>query len=116
MALDTVADYLTTARTLLQDTFAGSYRYSDAELVTGLNLGLQEVFRLRPDMYIGTVPSPNYSAASAGTPVVLDVRYRTALLYYVCGHAQMRDEEQTEDARTAGFMNKFVALMTIAQS
>jgi hypothetical protein len=114
MALDTVSDYLSTARTLLQDTFSGSYRYSDAELVTGLNLALLEMFKLRPDLFIGVTTVPSYSSTSPTTAVAVDQRYRTAVLYYVCGHAHLRDEEQTEDARAGGFMTKFLAqLMTV---
>lgn len=115
MALDTVSDYLSTARTLLQDTFSGSYRYSDAELVNGLNLALLEMFKLRPDLFIGVTTVPSYSAAlPAASVTAVDQRYRTAVLYYICGHAHLRDEEQTEDARAGGFMTKFLAqLMTV---
>jgi len=114
-ALDTVADYIADARVLLQDTVT-DYRYSDAELVENLNLGLLEMRRLRPDLMITTFGStiPKYSSASPSTTVVCDVQYRMALLYYVCGQTQLRDDEATQDSRATIFLNKFTAqLLTI---
>lgn len=111
-ALDTVANYIARARVLLLDTLA-PYRYSDAELVENLNLGLLEMRRLRPDLMMSTFNGdiPMYSSASPSTNVACDVQYRVALLYYVCGQAQLRDEEPTQDARASTFLNKFVAQM-----
>ena len=112
MALDTVADYLSSARVLLQDTVP-EYRYSDAELVNNLNMGLLEVRRLRPDLlksYFRTT-IPTYSSSSTSTAVDMSPGYRVALLYYICGQAQLRDDENTQDARATVFLNKFTAQM-----
>lgn len=112
MALDTVQEYLTRARVLLQDEYAGAYRYSDDVLVEGMNLGLLEMRRLRPDMFLsqlrlGTVPE--YSSGSLATDVAVDNQYRVALLYYIVGHAQLQDGEDPTDERATVFLNKFVA-------
>lgn len=112
-ALDTVADYLAHARILLQDTIV-DYRYSDAELIQNLNMGLLEMRRLRPDLMMSTFSGaiPKYTTASQS--VACDPQYRPALLYYVCGQAQLRDDEATQDVRATVFLNKFVAqLQTI---
>jgi hypothetical protein len=114
-ALDTVADYIADARVLLQDAVA-PYRYGDSELVENLNRGLLEMRRLRPDLMIsyfnGSIPK--YASTSQSTNVDCDVQYRIALLYYICGQAQLRDEEATQDARATVFINKFTAqLLTI---
>lgn len=111
-ALDTVADYIADARVLLQDTVE-PYRYSSAELVENLNLGLLEIRRMRPDLMTGTFRTsvPKYSSTSTSTAVAIDVMYRVALLYYVCGHAQLRDDEATQDQRSLAFLNKFTAQM-----
>lgn len=117
MALDTVADYISNARVLLQDTVA-TYRYSDAELVSSLNLGLLEMRRLRPELmrsYFRT-SIPTFSSSTPSASVALDVQYRVALLYYICGNAQLRDDENTQDARATVFLNKFVAQMLTIQS
>jgi hypothetical protein len=115
MALTTVADYVSTARVLLQDTVA-DYRYSDAELVEGLNRGVREMARIRPDLYFKSLRSgqsmDTYTTASQSTTVAVDQRYQSALLYYVVGLAQLRDDETTQDARSIALLNRFVSQLT----
>lgn len=118
MALGTVADYIAAARVLLQDTDSTAYRYLDTELVNALNMGILEARRLRPDLffsYLGT-SLPSYSTASLGASVAIDAQYRVAFVYYMCGQAQLRDEENTQDARSAVFLNKFVAQLQNLQA
>lgn len=114
MALDTVADYVAGARILLQDKVV-PYRYADADLVFALNLAMLEARKLRPDLFVGrTSAIPSFSANDT-TAVVFEPMYRTAALYYVVGHAQLRDEEDTVDARAASFLGKFTSqLLTLA--
>lgn len=40
-------------------------------------------------------------------PVPIDPQYRMAFVYYLCGNAQLRDEEETQDTRAAFFMQAF---------
>jgi hypothetical protein len=115
MALNTVADYLSSARVLLQDTDSAGYRYSNAELVDALNIAFMEANRVRPDLFFRTT-IPTYSAASTSTTVALDQRYRSAFLYYIAGQAQLRDDEATQDARAAVFLNKFLSQLTTSQA
>jgi predicted GNAT superfamily acetyltransferase len=116
VALDTVADYVTRARVLLQDTIE-SYRYSDADLVEGLNQGLMESRRLRPDLFIfTTVPSYTEADIAAETAVEIDEQFRVAYVYYMVGNAHLRDEEDTADARAAAFLNKFIAQLQTVPS
>ena len=113
MALDTVQDYVDRARVLLLDQYAGSYRYTDAELVEALNLGILEARRLRPDLlknYFRT-SLPDYSTANMSSQVPIDPQYRVAFVYYMCGHAQLRDDENTQDSRAVTFLNKFTSQM-----
>jgi hypothetical protein len=43
------------------------------------------------------------------------VQFRSALLYYVMGQVQIRDDEEVTDARASQFLNKFAAqLLTVA--
>jgi hypothetical protein len=106
-ALSTVADYLLSARTLLQDKVT-PYRYSDDELVDALNIGVKEARRLRPDLFISNFsPLPSYSSSSTGDVVAFDDQYSSALLYYVVGHAQLRDEEDTTDSRALALLSAF---------
>lgn len=109
-ALDTVAKYVTSARVLLQDTVV-PYRYSDAELVLALSFGILEARRLRADLFIGRYDALPSFTTNDGTTVTFDEQYRMALLYYIVGHAQLRDEEDTQDARAAVLLNKFTSQM-----
>lgn len=104
MALDTVADYISEARVLLQDTVA-PYRYLDTELVSALNIALPETAKARPDLFMGQTSFPTYTVAGLTTPVVMDPMYRTALLYYIMGHTQLRDDENVTDQRAEAFFN-----------
>jgi hypothetical protein len=49
--------------------------------------------------------------ANDATPVVLDQQYRVAVIYYIVGHAQLRDEEDTQDQRAAALLGKFQSQM-----
>jgi hypothetical protein len=42
----------------------------------------------------------------------IDQQYRTAFVYYICGMISMRDQEETEDSRAAGFMASFKNILT----
>jgi hypothetical protein len=108
MALDTVADYVSEARVLLQDQVA-PYRYPDSDLVSALNMGIMTARRLRPDLFIGVTSLPSFSESDIAslTAFAMDVQYRVPFVYFITGHAQLRDEEDTQDARAAAFIGKF---------
>jgi hypothetical protein len=111
-ALDTVQDYLDEARALLLDSVV-PYRYSDADIVAALNISIIDAAAYRPDLFMaalrvgGTFPS--YSASSLGTSVVLDSRYRQAHVFYIVGTIQLRDAEDTQDARALAFLSTFAS-------
>lgn len=115
MALGTVPDMIRQARVLVQDRDdTAGYRYEDDDFVDAINRGLLEIRRTRPDLM--------REYYSSGTPTVdltdaipIDEQYRVALLYYICGQVQLRDDENTQDARASQFLNKFTAqLLSIA--
>lgn len=107
MALETVSKYVSFARELLQDEKNSPYRYSDASLVRALSLALPEAKKLRPDLFTN-VTIPDISANDT-TVVPMDEMYRTALVYYMCGIAQLRDDEEVTDQRAAAFLGMFQA-------
>jgi hypothetical protein len=119
VALQTVIDYVNEARVLLQDTRddtnsgGTSYRYSDVELVSALNLGLANAHRLRRDLFLKYETTPIYPVLSA-TDVDIDEGYRRAILFFMVGHAQLRDQEETTDARASAFLQSFTTQMTTA--
>lgn len=103
--LATVEDYVRETRTLLQDTVP-TYRYSDAELLSALNMGIQTARRLRPDLFIDLDELPYFTAVD-DTEFEMDQQYRLPFVYFMVGHAQLRDEEDTQDNRAAAFIGKF---------
>lgn len=115
MAIETVAKLIAQARVLLQDTLASGYRYSDDELLQNLNIGLLEARRLRPDLFLTSLSAvdvtPEYVAVNT-TALAIDQQYRLPLLYYVVGMVQLRDEEDTQDARASALMVKFSDQLT----
>lgn len=108
MTLDTVQDYVAAARTLLQDAVE-PYRYDDSNFVDALNFALLQARLLRSDLFMGR--APDSFAANDDTAVTMDVQYRMALVYFVAGHVQLQDEEDTQDSRAAAFLQKFTALL-----
>lgn len=114
-ALATVADFVTSARVLLQDNTV-TYRYSDTELVSALSLAMLAARRIRPDLFLGRFSAIPAYAANDGTAVVIDDQYRTAFLYYIVGHAQLRDEEDTQDSRASALLGKFTSQLLVTAS
>jgi len=120
-ALETVGQYLTESRRLLQDEFT-PYRYGDDDLIDALNIGLLEARRLRADLFLPvfTIPWFDPPAADADatlrdTKVPFDPMYRQSLIYYMVGRMQLRDDEGTTDARAGALLTKFTSqLLTIA--
>ena len=109
-ALDTVGKITDYARVFLQDIIE-PYRYPTADLISALNNGLMDARRLRPDLFLYTPTEvPSYSATSE--TIDIDQQYRMALVYYIVGQAQFRDEEDVSDARAASFLAQFNQVLT----
>lgn len=103
----TIRNYIDAARILLQDT-TDAPRYSDDEFKLALALAFDEAYRIRPDMFIRN-EVPDLATAGVTTEVPTPAGYQSAFLYYMCGHVQLRDQEDTQDNRATIFLNKFVS-------
>lgn len=120
-ALETIGQYLTEARRLLQDQIT-PYRYPEADLVDALNVGLMEARRVRADLFLPVFTMPWFDSAATiddtfkSKPVPLDPMYRSTLVYYMVGRAQLRDDESTTDQRAAALLTKFTAQLLTVQS
>jgi hypothetical protein len=124
-ALDTPRKIIAYARILLQDTLE-PFRYSDDDLISALNIGLLDARRLRPDLFLYTptevpfyeipfhisFPLPPDYVHPYDEALQIDQQYRMALVYFVAGQTQMRDEEDVTDARAVAFLGKFTSLLT----
>jgi hypothetical protein len=112
--LDTVSDYLSDARILLQDIIE-PFRYDDASLLTALNVALLEGRRLRADLFVfndrdgGIVP--HYSV-NDNSVVPIEQQFRLAFLHGVVGHAIERDQEDLQDERAVWFLNVMANILT----
>lgn len=117
-ALETVGQYITESRRLLQDQVA-PFRYPDADIVDALNIGLLEARRLRADLFLPLFDLPWFNTGGTidtNLPVPMDPQYRSAFLYYVVGRMQLRDDENTTDQRASALLTKFVGQMLTIQS
>ena len=107
--LNSVADYVEDARTLLQDIIPG-YRYDDPSLLRALNLTMLEASRLRSDLFVfnlavdGQIPS---FTEVDDTYVEMEPPFRLAILHGIVGHALERDQEDYQDSRASAFLGMF---------
>lgn len=111
-ALDTVGKIIGYSRVLLQDTLF-PYRYPDDQLIDILNFSLMDARRLRADLFLDqpTIPVQVPTYTTLADAVTIDQQYRLALVYFVVGHAHLRDEEDTQDARAAAMIMKFTQML-----
>jgi len=110
-----LGDLLDQIRILLQDTdtSGGEYRYSTESLVTNINQGLMEMYRIRPDIFLElNFKIPVYDNASLDAVITIEPQHVPAIIYYTVGMAQLRDDEPTQDARASGFLGKFTSMLT----
>jgi hypothetical protein len=119
-ALDTLGQYLEEARVLLQDQVI-PYRYPDKDLITALNIGLMEARRLRADLFLPLFDIPWFDPTKTTAPdlakkVTFDPMYRSSLIYYVIGRAQLRDDEPTVDSRASALLSKFTNQLLVLAS
>lgn len=104
--MQTIEEYISAARILLQDV--DGQRWDDANFRLGLTLAFMEARRIRPDMFLRMTP-PDFLTADATTSVPAPDGYQPAFLYYICGHVQLSDQEDVTDQRATVFLNKFTA-------
>jgi hypothetical protein len=105
--LNTVADYMTDARNLLQYKVPG-YRYDEPSMLQALNVALLETRRQRGDLFVYNrkVKGQTQSfTAVDDTYVAMEPSFRLGLLYRMCGHALARDQEDVQDIRATTFFN-----------
>lgn len=102
-------DLLLQARELLQDEIIPDcgIRYPDSMLLNGLNRGLQELARIRPDSmydrYSGNSLNVPEISDTAGPGLIfwedgysLDRRFWSALVHYVQGTAELSEDEYNQ--------------------
>ena len=134
----TVGSYVVNARTWLQDRIQ-PYRYADSDVVDALNSTLAVTQRIRADLFLDlkyqtalnsgdlddgfinnyyTVNDLVYQSdgvtidPTQGTIVPIPSKYHNPISWYMAGHLQIFDTEDTTDQRAVAFMTKFQSSMT----
>lgn len=109
--LQTVQGYVRGTRGLLLDKRA-PYRYTDDALLTALNLTLLETRRIRPDLFVCRYGNevPEFETVS-GETVPIEAQFRLGIEYGMAAHVLLRDEEDVQDERANGFLEKFKFIM-----
>ena len=110
--LETVSDYVTDIRTLLQDVIQ-PYRYDDSSLLTSFNVTLLEARRIRPDLFVYSHHDkvPSFPVVD-NTQVNIEPSFRLAFVFGGASHALARDQEDVQDARASSFMDTFREILT----
>jgi hypothetical protein len=106
---NTVADYVTDARTLLQDLIP-PHRYDDPSLLTAFNAAMLEARRIKPELFVYNMDTSGQVqsfTAVDDTYVALEPQFRLALVHGLCGHALERDQEDYQDQRATAFLALF---------
>lgn len=131
---NTVTSYVSSIRNRLQDLIGPPYRYSDEQIVDALNIALEETQRIRPDIFLdlkyqgplstgdlddGFIPlyyttadirinSDGSYDVKNGTVVPIPSKYNDPIIWYMGGHLQFFDVEDTQDQRAVAFKTVFM--------
>ena len=119
----TVTDYVNVARLNLQDAVS-PYRYTDDNLLLALNIGLAEMSRIRPDLFLDLkyqrplrkgdtdegMPIPYVTVDTSLVPV--PSKYMSALDWFIIGWSQFLDVTDAQDQRAQAFIVKFQSHLT----
>lgn len=118
-----IDDLWAEVRATLNDTQA-PYRYTDALLMQYYNTALREVFRYRPDAYIGNFTSgvltgaviTSYYTTDLGqtpaTPFPLDDKlFYSPVVFYVTGRADLTDDEFADNNRAMTLLAAFRSML-----
>lgn len=58
-----------------------------------------------------TVPAGDTVLFSPAQDIGIDPIFRSAFIFYICGNAQLRDEEETQDTRSAAMLQAFRSML-----
>jgi hypothetical protein len=128
---NTVTAYVASIRNRMQDRVF-PYRYTDDQIVDALNVALEEAQRIRPDIFLdlkyqqrlnssdlddGFI-SNYYTTADItnNTIVPIPSRYNDPIIWYMGGHLQLLDIDDTQDQRAVAFVATFLKRMTAPAS
>lgn len=113
----TIDDAINEARLIINDARV-PFRYADTSMISHLNTALAEVYRYRPDAYIGNFTTATlgsnsvtaYATSDLGLNVAFPLDNRiffSAVVAYIAGRAELSDDEFTDNSRAAIMLAAF---------
>jgi len=105
----TLSDAIADARRLLHDQRA-PYRYADTDLMDYANQGLSTMYRLRPDLMVGSAWKPaSVPTPTTALPPAVSDWFFPQLVSFMVGMSEARDDQFTADSRVAFFLARLQA-------
>lgn len=116
----TLDDAITEIRAIVNDSDVAFARFPNDLILTKINSALRDVYRYRPDAFIGNftqgILSTNaivtYDITDVGlaTPWPIDDRlFYTPVVFYVAGMLDLSDDEFSDDGRAMTLLTSFRA-------
>lgn len=111
----TVEKVIGSARYLIADTRV-PYRYPQEQALDAYNLAMADVWRMRPDLFIGKYASgvPEVLIADIATAEFpLGSQWLSPVLSFIAGWVEMSDDEFTIDGRAAMLQQRFQSTLLV---
>jgi hypothetical protein len=122
-AVKTINDLVDEARDAVNDSEL-PYRFSNSKVMLHVNTALREVYRIRPDAWIGYQDTgvltgatlPTYDADDLDADPAIDFPiddrlFFNACVFFVAGRLELADDEFTEDSRARTLLAAFVQMI-----
>lgn len=114
----TLDDAMTEIRLIVNDSDIGFTRFSNDIILAKINSALRDVYRYRPDAFIGNFTQGVFSSNAMvtyeitdlglATPWPVDDRlFFTPVLLYVAGMVELADDEFVDNSRAAQLLSSF---------
>lgn len=114
----TLDDAMAEIRAIINDTDTDFARFTNAFVLQKLNSALRDLYRYRPDAYIGnfaqgvlssnTIVTYDETDLGLATPWPVDDRlFFTPVLLYVAGMVELADDEFVDNSRAAQLLVSF---------
>jgi hypothetical protein len=110
-----INEVFTQIRFIAQDERSESYRHSDEKIMAYFNSAVEDVRRIRPDLFLASAvsslwePIPTFTTDDLDndTEIPIDTMYFSALVDYIAGHLDIEDDEFANDGRAIALLNRF---------
>jgi hypothetical protein len=111
----TISEAIGAVREILKDEVPEAYRYSDASLMRAFNIAITELHTLRPDAFIVKEPWTYLTTDDMDKEFPVPLNFFNPVIYFICGYAELRDEEYSQDNRAGILLTKFTQDVTGGQ-